>query len=260
MRYALVGFGRMGRAIDAAAQARGHRCSAVVDRRGGPGIARAIDAARWRGIEVAFEFTEPMSAKDNVIALLERGVGVVCGTTGWDAADPAVRKALARGGGGLIVAPNFSIGVAVFARLVSAAAGLCGTIGAYDPWIVERHHRGKRDAPSGTAKHLAHIVAEGTGAEVVVTEGMPDAALPPGAVHVVSVRAGQEPGRHTVGFDGPFDRIELTHAARGREGFAAGAVLAAEWLIGRRGRHDFGRVVNDLGRAPSRPVGRGGRR
>ena len=260
MRYALVGFGRMGRAIDTAAQARGHRRSAIVDRGGGRGTVRSIEAARWKGIEVAFEFTEPTAAKDNVIALLERGVRVVCGTTGWDAADPAVRKALSDGGAGLIVAPNFSIGVAVFARLVSEAAGLCARVGAYDPWIVERHHRGKRDAPSGTAKHLARLVDDGGGPPAGVVEGTPDAPLPPGAVHVASVRAGNEPGRHTVGFDGPFDGIELTHAARGREGFAAGAVLAAEWLNGRRGRHDFGRVVDDLVRAPRRPAGRGGRR
>lgn len=260
MRYALVGYGRMGRAIDVVASARGHRRTAVVDTGGGRGVARSIDAASWRGVEVVFEFTEPSAARANVIGLLERGLAVVCGTTGWDAEDRGVRRALSSGGGALLASPNFSVGVALFLRLAESAAAAYAAAGGYDPWIVEAHHRGKRDAPSGTARRLARLVAEAGAVPAPVREGTPAEPLSAGAVHLQSIRAGHEPGRHTVGFDGPFDRIELTHAARGREGFASGAVLAAEWLRGRRGRHDFERVVAALGGPTRKPERGGGRR
>jgi len=238
VRYALVGFGKMGRAIDAAAVARGHERALVVDRAAkGRGMARSIDDASWRGIGAAFEFTQAEAAPGHVIALLSRGVPVVCGTTGWDATDAAVRRAARASRAGAVLAPNFSIAMNLFYGLVEQAARRFGAVGTFDPWIAEWHHAAKRDAPSGTAKRLAAIVG--------------------GEAPVVAVRAGHEPGRHVVGFDGPDDLVTLSHAARGRSGFAVGAVVAAEWLRGRRGLHPFEDVIEDLVRRPRR---RGGRR
>jgi 4-hydroxy-tetrahydrodipicolinate reductase len=112
MRYALVGYGKMGRAIEAQASARGHTVGAIVDRATRDRRAvRTLRAASWRGVKVAFEFTEPAAAKENVVALLTRGIPVVCGTTGWDAADAEVRRAARAGAGGAVIAPNFSIGM-----------------------------------------------------------------------------------------------------------------------------------------------------
>lgn len=253
MRYALVGYGKMGRAIEAAAAARGHTVGTIVDRAaGGRGVARTLAKATWSGVTVAFEFTEPATAKDNVIALLQRGIGVVCGTTGWEADDPALRRAAKASTAAAVIAPNFSVGMNLFYAAVADAARRYLTVGGFDPWIAEWHHRAKADAPSGTARHLAGIVAAAAPGGAAVIEGLGKTPPAPGDVHVAAVRAGSQPGRHLVGFDGPDDAVTLEHVARGREGFARGAVLAAEWLRGRRGLHRFDEVLDDLmrGRRP----------
>ena len=242
MNYVLIGHGKMGRAVELAAAARGHACVAIVDRVGrGRRVVRDLGGVRWRDLTMAFEFTEPASAKGHVIAALEHGVPVVCGTTGWDASDPAVRKAARISAVGAVIAANFSIGVNLFYAIVDEAARRYLATDDYDPWVAEWHHRGKADAPSGTARRLAGIVSAATSR----------------GTSVASVRAGHEPGRHVVGFDGCHDAVTLEHRSRGREGFAQGAVLAAEWLVGRRGLHDFSEVLNDRVRARA---GRGGRR
>ncbi len=243
MRVALVGYGRMGRAIEAAARSRGHEVVAIVDRRA-EGALRTLDPGRLEGAEAAFEFTEPGSAREHVIGLLEAGIGVVCGTTGWNAEDRAVAEAAARGGSAAVIAPNFSVGMNLFLRVAAEAARRLLPTGLYDPHVLESHHRGKVDAPSGTALALARILASVGGEEIV--RGIPERPVPRGAIHVASVRAGHEPGSHTVGFDGEHDEILLIHRARGRTGFAAGAVLAAEWLPGRTGRYGFDAVLDDL--------------
>jgi 4-hydroxy-tetrahydrodipicolinate reductase len=244
VRVAIVGYGKMGREVEAAAVARGH---AVVQRidvaGGGRGVRRRLDAAAVRRADVAFEFTAPAAAEANVVALLEAGVAVVCGTTGWSLSSPAVAAASRRAGKGAVIAPNFSVGMALFAQVVSEAASRFLAAGDYDPFVLEAHHRAKKDAPSGTALRLAASVAAAAPARAEVVAGLPTGPVRPGAVHVASVRAGLEPGTHTVGFDGLHDVITLCHRARDRGGLALGAVLAAEWVAGRRGVHGFESVV-----------------
>jgi 4-hydroxy-tetrahydrodipicolinate reductase len=216
----------MGRAIERAASSRGHVRAALVDRSArGRDVARSIGGVRWRGIAAAFEFTRPDAACENIVELLRRGVPVVCGTTGWDPADRSVRRAARESRAGAVIAANFSVGMSLFRAVVAEAGRRFLGAGEFDPWIAEWHHRAKRDAPSGTAVTLGRLVGDPA---------------------IASVRAGHEPGRHVVGFDGPHDAVTLTHEARGREGFAAGAVLAAEWLQGKRGLHGFEDVVDDL--------------
>lgn len=237
MKYALLGYGKMGRAIEAVAHARGHTLAHVVDRAGrGRRVLRTIDAASWRGVTVAFEFTEPGSARDHVVSLLERGVAVVCGTTGWDASDAGIRKAARNGSTAAVIAPNFSLGMNLFYAAVAEAARGYLAVGGYDPWIAEWHHRAKLDAPSGTARRL----------EALVRDRFLGASKSKANVPIAAVRAGHQPGRHVVGFDGPHDAVTFEHVARGRDGFAEGAVLSAEWLRGRRGVHGFDEVVRDL--------------
>ncbi|HJQ82523.1 MAG TPA: dihydrodipicolinate reductase C-terminal domain-containing protein [Candidatus Binatia bacterium] len=239
MRYALVGYGRMGRAIDAVAEARGHRRAIVVDRGAkGKGTARSVEGAGWKGVDVAFEFTEGEGAAERVLALLSAGIPVVCGTTGWDAASAALGPAARKARAGAVIAPNFSIAMHVFATLAAQASAALSRAGAYDPYIVEWHHKAKRDAPSGTAKRLARVVTDASAGRIDVP--------------VASVRAGHEPGRHVVGFDGEGDVVTLTHQARGRGAFAEGAVVAAEWIRGRRGIHGFDEVCRDLVRSGRR--------
>jgi 4-hydroxy-tetrahydrodipicolinate reductase len=230
----------MGRVIDAAASARGHRRALVVDRTArGRGVARSVEAARWKGVDLAFEFTEAEGAAERIAHLLAAGVAVVCGTTGWDAGEASIKRAARTGRVGAVIAPNFSVAMGVFAGLVESAAVAFARAGSYDPYVIEAHHRGKRDAPSGTAKRLARAIGD-------ASRGSPR------EIPISSVRAGHEPGRHVVGFDGEGDLVTLAHQARGRSSFAEGAVLAAEWVLGRRGTQGFDEVCRDLVRGGGR--------
>jgi 4-hydroxy-tetrahydrodipicolinate reductase len=246
LKYALVGYGRMGRSIEQQADSRGHVRVAVVDpATAEQGAHAAIKRPALAGAEVAFEFTSGCVAQENIIALLEADVAVVCGTTGWKQAgslDEAARKS----GAGAVVAPNFSVGMNLFYRLVREAGRLYGAAGLHEPFIFESHHRGKVDAPSGTARQLASILLEVDPRLQRVQEGNPEGRMPDGTLHLASLRVGSEPGSHTVGFDGEFDKIVLSHGARSRAGFALGAVLAAEWLQGKRGLHAFEEVLQDM--------------
>ena len=192
----------------------------------------------------------PSAAEENLLALLGCEVAVVCGTTGWTPG-PGLREALDGAAAGVVVAANFSIGMNLFCRVVTQAGRLYGAIGSHDPFVLEAHHRGKRDTPSGTARQLARLLVEADPRLDSIHEGNPSCPLPANVLQVASLRAGSEFGSHTVGFDGEHDRVVLRHDARGRAGFALGAVLAAEWLSGRSGAHDFDEVVDSL-------IGQGG--
>ncbi len=246
MNYALVGCGRMGDAIDAVAQRRGHRRVAALGREASSSLGEA-SAARGllQGADVAFEFTVPDAAEANLIALLAADVPVVCGTTGWSRTG-ALERAVAASRVGAVVAANFSPGMWVFSCLVRRAGADLARLDLHRPWILEMHHATKRDAPSGTARVLAASLLEVDPRLRRVIEGSGVGGVPEDALHVASLRVGREPGTHTVGFDGALDRITLTHHAAGREGFALGAVLAAEWIIGRRGLYGVGDVMEAL--------------
>ncbi len=245
LKYAVVGYGRMGRAIEEQADKRGHSRVAVIDPASDDSAARPAVAGDALGnAEVAFEFTVAGEAEANVIALLEAGVHVVCGTTGWKPS-PALEAAARESAAGAVIAPNFSVGMNLFYRLVREAGLLYGAVRLHEPYVFESHHRGKLDAPSGTARKLASILMESMPGLESVQEGNPEGRLPDGVLHVSSLRAGHEPGSHIVGFDGEFDKITLCHAARSRAGFALGAVLAAEWVVGKKGLHGFEEVLQE---------------
>jgi len=217
-RIAIIGDGKMGRSIAALAAERGHTVTIVLgvaENSGGSGIT----AERLGRPDVAIEFTEPQAAFENVLACVRAEIPVVVGTTGWYARLPEVEQAVANGRGAVFHAPNFSLGVALFQRIAAEAARVMRDIVEFDAQIVETHHRAKKDAPSGTAASLASTVSRGLGREVEIT----------------SVRVGAVPGTHELLFDAPFEQIRLTHEARDRRVFAAGALRAAEWLVGRRG-------------------------
>jgi 4-hydroxy-tetrahydrodipicolinate reductase len=220
-RILVIGDGKMGRAVAQVAEERG--CD-VVDMFGPAEMEQGIP----RGTaDVAIEFTQPDAAPRNVRACIAAGLAVVCGTTGWDAELDAVRDEVRRANGAFLHAPNFSIGVALFGRLVEAAAKM--SVGRFDAHLVETHHAAKLDAPSGTAKMLAKLASGAAGRELPVT----------------SVRVGSVPGKHELVLDAPFEQIRLTHDARDRRVFADGAVAAAKWLVGRKGVFSFSDFVND---------------
>ena len=235
----------MGRAIEDEAARRGHEKVAEVELATATLLEReGLLPADLGRPDVAFEFTVPAAAEANVRALLRAGVPVVCGTTGWEPS-PALLDALARSRAGAVISPNFSLGMALFRGLVRDAGRRVAATRLHRPWVFEAHHTGKADAPSGTARQLARILLEADPRWTRVQEGNPQGRLADDALQVVSLRSGAEPGTHTVGFDGEYDRITLTHSARSRSAFAIGAVLAAEWIRGRAGLHTFDEVVHD---------------
>ena len=180
----------------------------------GAGIPLAPDA------DVAVEFSVPSAVADNLPKLAARGMNVVIGTTGWHEQEAQMKKIAARAGIGVVAASNFSLGVALFQRLAEQAANMFAPYPQYGAWIHEIHHSAKKDAPSGTA--------------ITLQEAMKAAGYPHN-IDMASTRAGSVPGTHTIGFDGPFETITMTHANRDRAAFAQGALEAAKWVHGRSG-------------------------
>lgn len=217
----------MGRTIAALAEARGHEVALVVDEAENP-AGGALAPDRLSGVQAALEFTTAAAAPANLVRLAEAGVPTVCGTTGWDAELPRVAAIVRARAGALVHASNFSVGVHLFLRTARDLARRFAGHPAFDAFILEEHHAKKLDAPSGTALALQRLAAT---------------ADPARRFPITSVRAGAIPGIHTLTYDGPHDTVVLTHTARSREGFAAGALLAAEWLPGRKGVFTFEDVL-----------------
>ncbi len=229
MRLALFGHGAMGRLVEARAHAEGHEVARVLTAKDAARDAAEI-AAQLRGLDAAIDFSVASAVLANVNACLSAQVPLVVGTTGWREQAEDVRRLVVEQNGALVYGANFSVGVNLFYRVVARAVELFSGFDAYAPFIEEAHHARKRDAPSGTALQLRDLLA----------------AKYEHAVPVASTRAGHIPGTHRVGFDAAADQIMLTHTARSREGFAAGALTAARWLQGRRGVYEFGQVIEEM--------------
>jgi 4-hydroxy-tetrahydrodipicolinate reductase len=228
VRFGIVGTGKMGSEIESLARRRGHDVVwklSSSENSGGAGLT----PERVRSADAVFEFTTPSAVAANLRALAAAGGTVVCGTTGWAAELPKITEAFLSGGGGLVHAANFSVGVRQFFDLATRAARLYSPAG-YAVYLTEEHHAEKRDAPSGTARTLAAILEMETGRAVPVT----------------SVRAGTIPGTHRLVFESPEDEIEIIHRARSRAGFAKGAVWAAERIAGRKGVFEFGELLKEV--------------
>jgi Dihydrodipicolinate reductase len=215
---AVIGDGKMGRAIAEMVQGRGWHLTAMLDQehnRDGAGITRRA----LGDPDVAIEFTEPASAISNIMACIHEGVPVVVGTTGWYESLPAVVATANEEGASMLWAPNFSIGVNLFIELARDAAEIMAHAPDFSAAMVETHHSAKKDAPSGTALAITRAMESGLGRPLPVT----------------SIRTGSVPGTHELIFDGQYEQITMRHEARDRRVFADGALLAAQWLIGKKG-------------------------
>jgi 4-hydroxy-tetrahydrodipicolinate reductase len=233
MRLALIGYGAMGRLVanlvTSQAQPANDEVGVTLTSRD---ASQSLDdlAALLRGHDVAIDFSVGAAVIAHVKACALAGVPLVEGTTGWKEQEADARQIVQEHNGALVYGANFSVGVSVFYRIVSHAARLMAGLDQYEAFIEEAHHSRKRDAPSGTALKLKDLMAEQLG----------------GDVPIASTRAGYIPGTHRVGFDSIADQITLTHMARSREGFAAGALLAARWIIGRKGVYEFSDVIDEI--------------
>lgn len=231
MKIALLGYGKMGKAIEAIAKQRGHSIVIATSEEGGYDITQA---------DIAIDFSVPNAAFFNIANCLKHGVPVVSGTTGWlHNYDKAVALCEEENGG-FIYASNFSLGVNIFFELNRTLARLMGPLDEYKVSMEEIHHTQKLDAPSGTAISLAEgIIKEHQNySEWVLDQEAPN------AVPITAKRIENVPGTHTVTYSSKTDTIEMTHTAHSRDGFALGAVIAAEWLVGKKGVFTMKDVLN----------------
>jgi 4-hydroxy-tetrahydrodipicolinate reductase len=227
MKIALVGYGKMGRMIERIATERGHQVTLRLDEFNNAN-SEGITEDNFRAVDVAIDFSIPAAAVQNIDRIAALGVNLVVGTTGWQDRAQHVRDVVEKADIGLVWSPNYSIGVNAFFRIVGEAAKLLSGVPEYEAWVWEIHHSAKKDAPSGTLLKLVDEMRR-AGYERRVDVG--------------SNRAGTIAGTHEIGFDSSADTITLRHTARSREGFASGAVKAAEWVQGKKGFHEFGDIL-----------------
>jgi 4-hydroxy-tetrahydrodipicolinate reductase len=230
MRIALIGHGAMGRMVAERAQRDGEEIALILTSHDMRQSTVEVAERLRETSDVAIDFSVAGAVLNNVSACVRAGVPVVVGTTGWGSRAQDVRSFVEAEEGALIYGANFSVGVNLFYRIIERAGELFKGLDDYAPFIEEAHHARKKDAPSGTALQLREKLAARLEREIPVS----------------STRAGFIPGTHRVGFDSVADQITLTHTARSREGFAAGALMAARWIMGRRGVYEFASVFDEI--------------
>ncbi|MCA1566328.1 MAG: dihydrodipicolinate reductase [Acidobacteria bacterium] len=231
MKLAIIGNGAMGKLVRTLAADDGHEIGRVITSHD---AARGMDdlVGLLGGHDAAIDFSVANAVLKNIEAAARAGVPLVEGTTGWNAKEAEARRLVAEHAGALVFGANFSVGVNLFYRIVARAAELFAATD-YAPFLEEAHHSRKRDAPSGTTLKLRDALAAALARDIPVA----------------STRAGHIPGTHRVGFDSAADQITLTHTARTREGFAAGALLAARWIKGKQGKpgvYEFSEVIDSI--------------
>jgi 4-hydroxy-tetrahydrodipicolinate reductase len=228
MKLLILGRGKTGSLVADVALMRGHEVAAAgaAENAG----AAALTADKLRDIQVVIDFTVPSSVLGHIEACVSAGKNMVVGTTGWHKEVDRIRKLVESCGTGFIYAANFSIGVNLFLEVARAAASALRH--DYSGQIFERHHVHKKDAPSGTAIALQNVIREASGKNE--------------EIEIISFREGEVVGMHEVVLQSPADRIYLCHDAKSRQGFAEGAVRAAEWLVGKKGFYDFKDVWREL--------------
>jgi 4-hydroxy-tetrahydrodipicolinate reductase len=228
MNLLLIGYGKMGKAIEKAAKSRGHNIVHTIDVHNQDQLAEISPAE----VDAAIEFTQPESAFDNIRICLGKGIPIISGTTGWLQKRSEIEELCARKNGAFFYASNYSIGVNIFFRLSNFLASMMKGFPEYDVKVEEIHHTEKKDAPSGTAITLAEGIIrelEHKKAWANQISGNPDDLV------IESKREGMVPGTHIVDYSSPVDNIEIKHTAHSREGFALGAVLVAEWIRDKKG-------------------------
>src|SRR5690242_7008415 len=229
MKIALIGHGAMGQLVAKLATERHHEVAVTLVERDAARPAEELSSELSK-CEVAIDFSVAAAVTRNIELCMLAALPLVEGTTGWRINHNELARTVEESDGALIYGANFSIGAQLFFRIAGRAAELFQNLQSYDVFIEEAHHKRKADAPSGTAIKLGDIVANHLGRDVPIS----------------STRAGHIPGTHRVGFDSRADHITLEHVARSREGFAEGALMAAQWIVGRKGLYEFSEVFDEI--------------
>jgi 4-hydroxy-tetrahydrodipicolinate reductase len=240
---ALIGYGRMGRAIHEHLKERGYPQPLIVDPARADATATLAHAAE---ADVCIEFTHPSAVVENLILLSDLHVPVVCGTTGWSSDASGISELYRSKGGALVTATNYSVGVHMLKRLTQLASEMAGKFAEYDVSIHEMHHRGKADAPSGTALSLAEIVMEYCARKSTLLQSLPSRKVEDHELCISSSRTGHIVGMHEVLMDSEIDTLRISHEAKNRDGFVEGAMMAAHWIIGKQGVFSVEEMFDDI--------------
>jgi len=228
MKIALIGYGKMGKTIERIACERGHQIVCIIDENN----QQDFDSEHFKNAEIAIEFTTPAVAVQNIRKCFERGIPVVCGTTGWAEHLPALKNEIKKNGYTLFWASNFSLGVNIFIEINKYLAKIMNEFPVYDVKIDEIHHIHKKDAPSGTAITLAENILQYIKRKTSWIKGSAEDSK---QMEIFSAREGEVVGVHSVLYESQVDKILLTHEMKSRDGLALGAVLAAEFTFGKKG-------------------------
>lgn len=239
-RIALIGYGTMGREIEKAAKSNDFEIAAIFD------IDNPLDKGSNFNFDVAIDFSTPRAVYDNVNILADNGKNIIIGATGWYDSLPLIQDIVKQKNIGLLWGSNFSIGMNIFMKITQVASKLINLAPGYDIFISETHHKRKKDSPSGTALSLGEIILKEFNGKDSMLFGNPEGVISPDSLQISSIRGGDALGKHTVTLDSPVDYIELTHSAKSREGFAAGAVLAAAWIHGKKGFFKFDDILDQI--------------
>lgn len=244
MKIALLGYGNMGKEIEGLVDKAGkHQIVSISLRQPG----EKIDEQSLKEVDVVIDFTSPQIVLENIKTVTMMGKNMVVGTTGWYDHLEEVKTMVGKRGTGLIYGQNFSVGANIFFKIVAFASTLFSKFGSYDVYGFEVHHSGKKDSPSGTALKIgSEILAHFPQKKMIQAEKL-DRQIKPEELHFTSVRGGRNPGFHQVVFDSAADSVNLSHQAHSRVGFATGAVLAAEFIAGKRGFYNFDQLFDQGG-------------
>ena len=234
MTFLLVGYGRMGREVESVLTTRGHEVSARIDPVDEEADCKTLSTKLLESADAAIEFSLADAVLTNAELYLQTNTPAVVGTTGWENQRDEVASLFAKKGS-YLWGSNFSVGVQIFLHLVEKTTAMADKLGTYDVLSYEIHHKHKKDSPSGTALTVGERILRGASNKTRIVTSRLDRPIEPEEVHVSSVRGGSIQGIHTLLLDSEVDTIEMKHSAKNRGGFALGAVLATEWLIGRKG-------------------------
>lgn len=245
MNIALVGYGKMGKEIERVAAERKITVKKIFTIENNL-RAMALTPQALKDVDVCLDFSVPSAVIENIEAIADCGKNIVVGTTGWYDKLKEVEKYIKEKKVGLLYSPNFSLGMNVFYHVLGCAARLVDKFDAYDIGINETHHRAKADSPSGTALTLGQIVLQHVRRKKEMLHETAHKEIKPEQLHVTSTRLGCTIGTHRVVFDSEADSIELIHTAKNRSGLALGALIAAEWLKGKKGIYTMKDVISNL--------------
>ena len=246
MKIAILGYGKMGHEIERVAKLKGIEVKSTIDLQNPEAMHKEINKESLAGVDVVIDFTAPSAVVENVRRVSKLGKNMVVATTGWYEYIDEVKKIVNESKIGFVYSSNFSIGVSAYLKIIEAAARIFNKITDYDAYGFELHHNQKVDSPSGTAKSIAEVLIKNIDRKKKLAFDRMERRITPDELHFASLRAGSIPGTHIVGFDSEADTIEIKHTARSRAGFTFGALMAAEWISGKKGFHTMDDFVNEL--------------